>query len=121
MKKLVVIIALVLFFSGSANASCQEKLDVNLKYTEFMKGKKFMLVNFKNKSDLNIIITEVGLKSKDGIIMRSEKPDGQVGEDEFYLKPFGISKISFPVYHLNLDVAGKGFYNCRYGYKPATK
>ena len=57
--------------------------------------------------------------------MHSEKPDPEpydpkkasqrIGEEDFYIKPFGVSKRLIIVSNLNLDVAGKAFYKCKYG------
>ena len=88
-------------------------------------GKKDMLLTFKNKSNKDIIIAEMGLKTKSGTVMHSEKPDPEpydpkkasqrIGEEDFYIKPFGVSKRLIIVSNLNLDVAGKAFYKCKYG------
>ena len=128
MKKLLGIIVLGLLWSGNVYATCSTDLDVSWKWVEIVEGKKEMMVTIKNKANLNIIITEIGLKSKDGTIMMSEKPydkpydveDGgyPIGDEDFYVKPFRVSQRLIIVHHLNLDVAGKAFFKCKYGTKP---
>jgi hypothetical protein len=125
MKKFLVTIILVLFLSGNAYATCYDDLDVNREWVEIMSGKKDMLLTFKNKSNKDVIIAEMGLKTKSGTVMHSEKPDPEpydpkkasqrIGEEDFYIKPFGVSKRLIIVSRLNLDVAGKAFYRCKYG------
>tara|TARA_B100000787_G_scaffold153774_1_gene128187 strand:- start:465 stop:974 length:510 start_codon:yes stop_codon:yes gene_type:complete len=127
MKKLLGIIVLSLLLSGNVYANCRDKIDASWKWDEIFEGKKDMWWTFKNTSDMNIVITKIGLKSKDGSTMYEEKPwpkaygvgDGYpVGDEDFYLKPFGVSKKTLSVWYLNLDVAGKGYYSCKYGRKP---
>lgn len=132
MKKFLVIIILGFLWNGNAYANvprCNDILDVNWKWEEIFEGKTSMHWTFKNESNHNIIITEVGLKSKDGKIMRSEKPwhkpyvEGEsypIGEEDFYLKPFGVTNRIIVVWDLNLDVAGNGFYTCKHGTKPVA-
>ena len=115
--------------SGNAYAGCTDDLDVTRKWVEIMEGDKEILFTIKNKSDMNIVITEIGLYSKNNTIMHSEKPYGKpydeelskpIGDDDFYLKPFGVSKRLLIVSRLNLDVAGEGFFRCKYGRKPVA-
>ena len=130
MKKIFSIIALGLLISSNAYAaSCTDDLDVTTKWVEIMEGKKEILFTIKNKNDMNIVITEIGLYSKNNTIMHSEKPYGKpydeelskpIGDDDFYLKPFGVSKRLLIVSRLNLDVAGNGFFRCKYGRKPVA-
>ena len=124
MKKFLVTIILVLFLSGNTYAGCVADLDAKFEWVGFTDKKEDLLFIFKNKSNKNIIIDEVGLKSKNGSIMYSEKPDAEpydpekaqrVGEEDFYLKPFGASRMIITTPKLNLDVAGKAFYGCKYG------
>ena len=125
MKKFLVIITLVFLWNKSAYATCYDDLDVNREWVEIMSGKKDMLLTFKNKSNKDIIIAEMGLNTKSGTVMHSEKPDPEpydpkkasqrIGEEDFYIKPFGVSKRLIIVSRLNLDVAGKAFYRCKYG------
>ena len=126
MKKLLGIIVLTLLLSDNVYAGCKVDLDSKVDWVEIADGKKdTLLFIFKNKSNKNIIIEEMGLKSKNGTIMRSEKPDPEpydpkkasqrIGEEDFYLEPFGVSRRLIFVSNLNLDVAGNAFYRCKYG------
>ena len=125
MKNFLKIIILFFSWSGNAYAGCLDDLDVTYKWEGILEGKKKDLqFKFKNKSNKNIIIAELGLKSKNGSIMWSDKPDPEpydpevaqrVGEEDFYLKPFGVSTMFKILPKLNLDVAGKPYYKCKYG------
>ena len=125
MKRFLLIVILSFLWNAIAYARCNDDLDVSNEGVEIMSGKKDMLLTFKNKSNKDIIIAEMGLKTKSGTVMHSEKPDPEpydpkkasqrIGEEDFYIKPFGVSKRLIIVSNLNLDVAGKAFYKCKYG------
>ena len=74
----------------------------------FNENFKYASWTFKNKSDKSIVITHIGLNSKNGKTMADVKKD-------IYLKPFGVAYGKIYVGDLNLDVAGTGFTRCRYG------
>jgi hypothetical protein len=63
---------------------------------------------YKNKSEKNITIVAVGLKSKDGKVMK----EVNVNLD---LKPFGITSTFYNIQDLNMDIAGSSYYRCRFG------
>jgi hypothetical protein len=125
MKRFLLIVILSFLWNAIAYARCNDDLDVSNEWVEIMSGKKDMLLTFKNKSNKDIIIAEMGLKTKSGTVMHSEKPDPEpydpkkasqrIGEEDFYIKPFGVTKRLIIVSNLNLDVAGKAFYKCKYG------
>ncbi len=124
MKKLLRIVVLVLFLSGNAHAKCLDDLNPSWKYIDFGFGKE-MQWSVKNTGNKSIIITKFGLKSKDGLIMVADIPTQDyskgwkpISEDNFYLKPFGVTSRRTNVKDLNLDVAGSGFINCKYGTRP---
>ena len=65
MKKLLGIIVLTLLLSDNVYAGCKVDLDSKVDWVEIADGKKdTLLFIFKNKSNKNIIIEEMGLKSK---------------------------------------------------------
>ena len=113
--------------SGNAYAGCTDDLDRNW---EWSPGKQWMKWTIKNKSNKHIVITSIGLKAKDGSIMREEKPwhkvydkakdSYPVGDEDFYLKPYGISIKLIFTDDLNLDVSGSGYTSCKYGTRPVV-
>ena len=119
----LVIIILVTLLNGNVYASCSNDLDVE---AEWGPGKIYLLWTIKNKGNMDIKITRIMLKSKSGKIMREKKPDVRtsdtlsysIGDDDFYLKPFAVTKPIMRVDDLNLDVAGKYSYSCKYGALP---
>jgi len=120
MKKLLSIIFVSLLLSGNAYSSCLDDLNISAKYGP---GKTFLLWTAKNKGNRDIKITKLALMSEDGKIMREKKPEVRedpemavlVGDDDFYLKPYAVSKPIMFIDDLNLDVAGNISYACRYG------
>ena len=68
MKKLLGIIVLGLMLSGNAYSAitrCKDDLDISWEYGP---GKQYMLWTIKNTSDLNIVITEIALKSRSKVL-----------------------------------------------------
>ena len=123
MKKLLGIILLGFLMSVNVYASCVNDLDVE---AEWGPGKVYLLRTIKNKGNMDIKITRIKLMSKNGKLMREKKPDVRtrdnlsysIGDDDFYVKPYGVSKPYMRVDDLNLDVAGKSSYACKYGALP---
>ena len=120
MKRFLLIIILGFLWSGNAYSNCYDDLDASWKYAD---DKRMMIWSFKNKNNKNIKITKIGLKSKDGKTMYEQQPQVRddpegavlVGDEDFYIKPFGATRPFIYPGKLNFDVAGKGFYNCIYG------
>ena len=123
MKKFLAIIILCIFWNVNAYAKCSDDLDRSWKYGP---DNYFMIYTFKNKTNKSIIITRVGLKDKSGNIMAEQKVYVRkcadcgvpVGDDDLYINPYGVNKILISVNHLNLEVAGSGFWSCKYGTFP---
>ena len=121
MKKLLAIVFLNILISGNLLADhCGHDVDRSWKFT---KGESYASWTFKNKTDKSIVITHIGLYSKNEKIMADVKKD-------ISLKPFGKAYGEIYVGDLNLDVSGQGFTRCRYGtvakkklqpYKPKQK
>ena len=106
MKKIFIILVLSFVIGKPSYANeCGNDFDQSWKYTS---NNSYASWTFKNKSDKSIVITHIGLKSKDGRYMADEKTN-------INLKPFGVSYGNIYVGDLNLDVAGTGFTRCKYG------
>ena len=112
MKKILTVVVLSFLISSRLLSDhCGHDVDRSWNYkTEkvFNENYKYASWTFKNKSDKSIVITHIGLNSKNGKTMADVKKD-------IYLKPFGVAYGKIYVGDLNLDVAGTGFTRCRYG------
>ena len=112
MKKILIIIIFSFIFTQSSYADhCGHDVDREWEYTS---NKSYASWTFKNKTDKSIVITHIGLNSKD------QKTMADV-EKNINLKPFGVAYGKIYVGDLNLDVAGTGFTRCRYGKVSAPK
>ena len=101
MKRFLLIVILSFLWNAIAYARCNDDLDVSNEWVEIMSGKKDMLLTFKNKSNKDIIIAEMGLKTKSGTVMHSEKPDPEPYDPKKHLNVL-VRKI-FISSHLELQ------------------
>ena len=111
MKKLLGIVVLGLLWCNTTLAGCVDDLDDKATYIE---NNQYLEFEFKSKSDKAIVISPWGLKSTEGTFMKKSN-------EEIYIKPFGVKTESLYVGDLNLDVAGKYSFECKYWTKSTSQ
>jgi len=110
-----------LIFSSQLLANCINDIDKSWRYTSSYNTNyivpksraKYQRWEFKNKTEKQITINSISLRSKGGLTMKESVV-------KRYIKPFGVTVIRMYVGDLNLEVAGNGYYKCQYG-KPTVK